>query len=246
MARPTDLAKELENISKAIALSEKNSPIKFLPIDRINTIIAVAPNPGAFAEVEQWLAKLDVPIKVAAGGIKDYVYRVHYGDAISMACSIQALYGQLSGYGGYGGMAAGQNAILACMGTSNSGDGNGFGGGGFGGGGFGGGGGGGGFGGGGFGGGGLAEWLWRRCVRCRRIRRWRLWRRSVRRRLRERVDTATECGCAGRHSPAAYPTPNAAGARRRTGTGDLTGTYLGITPGAVLASAEVRASSRTR
>ncbi len=97
--RPSDMAKELENIVKSIALSEKNSPIKFLPIDRINTIIAVAPNPGAFTEVQNWLDKLDIPIKAAAGGIKDYVYRVHYGDANTMACSIQALYGQLSGYG---------------------------------------------------------------------------------------------------------------------------------------------------
>ncbi len=44
--RPSDISKELENIVKSIALSDKNSPIKFLPIDRINTIIAVAPNPG--------------------------------------------------------------------------------------------------------------------------------------------------------------------------------------------------------
>lgn len=153
--RPSDLSKELENISKAISLSEKNAPIKFLPIDRINTIIAVAPNPGAFAQVETWLAKLDIPIKAAAGGIKDYVYRVRYGDANSIACSIQALYGQLSGYGAYGGYGGGQSAIMACMGPSMSGfGGGGFGGGGFGGGGFGGGGfGGGGFGGGGFGGG---------------------------------------------------------------------------------------------
>jgi general secretion pathway protein D len=155
--RPSDLAKELDNISKAIAMSDKNSPIKFLPIDRVNTIIAVAPNPGAFKEVEQWLEKLDIPIKASAGGIKDYVYRVHYGDAMGMACSIQALYGQLSGYGGYGG--GGQNAIMSCMGNSQgsgSGFGGTYGGGGFGGqafgGGFGGGGGGGGmFGGGGFG-----------------------------------------------------------------------------------------------
>jgi general secretion pathway protein D len=136
--RPSDIAKELENISKAMSLSEKNSPIKFLPIDRVNTIIAVAPNPGAFKEVEEWLAKLDVPIKPAAGGIKDYVYRVHYGDAISMACSIQALYGQLAGFGGYGAYGGGQNAILACMGNSSNGIaggglGNGFGGGGIGG-----------------------------------------------------------------------------------------------------------------
>jgi len=226
--RPTDLAKELDNISKAIALSEKNSPIKFLPIDRINTIIAVAPNPGAFAEVEQWLAKLDVPIKVAAGGIKDYVYRVHYGDAISMACSIQALYGQLSGYGGYGGgyggYGGGQNAIQACMGTSNSGSGGGFGNsfgsGGFGGG-FGSGGSGGSFGAGGFGGGQYGG------------------------------------GQYGGYNASAYgvgagaygynqgggggspfgstigpPTPNAAGGQAPpTGAGDLTGSYLGNAPG---------------
>ncbi|HEX5228144.1 MAG TPA: hypothetical protein VFW44_10560, partial [Bryobacteraceae bacterium] len=116
--RPSDISKELDNISKAMSFSEKNSPIKFLPIDRINTIIAVAPNPGAFKEVEEWLAKLDVPIKASAGGIKDYVYRVRYGEAVSIACSIQALYGQLAGIGSAFGYPGGQNSILACMGQT--------------------------------------------------------------------------------------------------------------------------------
>src|SRR5579863_5307778 len=116
--RPSDISKELDSISKAMSFSEKNSPIKFLPIDRINTIIAVAPNPGAFKEVTEWLAKLDVPIKPSAGGIKDYVYRVHYGDAVSMACSIQALYGQLAGFGSAYGYPGGQNSILACIGQT--------------------------------------------------------------------------------------------------------------------------------
>ncbi len=107
--RPTDLAKELESIEKSISLSEKSSPIKFLPIDRINTIIAVAPNPGAFVEVEKWLEKLDTPVKVGAGGINNFVYRVRFGDAMSIACSVQALYGQLAGVGGA------QNNIAACM-----------------------------------------------------------------------------------------------------------------------------------
>jgi general secretion pathway protein D len=119
--RPTDVAKELDNISKAMSFSDKTSPIRYLPIDRINTIIAVAANPGAFKEVEDWLAKLDVPIKPSAGGIKDYVYRVHYGDAVSMACSIQALYGQLAGAGSGYGYPGGQNSILACMGTTGTG-----------------------------------------------------------------------------------------------------------------------------
>jgi general secretion pathway protein D len=167
--RPSDISKELDNIVKSIALSEKSSPIKFLPIDRINTIIAVAPNPGAFTEVQAWLDKLDIPIKAAAGGIKDYSYRVHYGDAPTIACSIQALYGQLSGFGAYGGP---QSSIMACMQSSimnGTGSGGVYGGGGtgggmlggggyggYGGGGYGGGayGGGGGYGGGGYGGGG--------------------------------------------------------------------------------------------
>lgn len=220
--RPSDLAKELENISKAIALSDKNSPIKFLPIDRINTIIAVASNPGAFKEVEQWLEKLDIPIKVAAGGVKDYVYRVRYGDATSMACSIQALYGQLSGYGSGGG----QSSIMACMRTSSSGGGGGFGstygGSGFGSNAFG----GGGFGGGGFGGGGFGGY-------------------NPGSYGNGGYDAPGYGGgngggygynpSVGGATPFSNPTvgaaPNAAGAAGVPGAGDLTGNYLGTSPG---------------
>jgi len=238
--RPTDIAKELENIVKSIALSEKNSPIKFLPIDRINTIIAVAPNPGAFNEVQTWLDKLDIPIKAAAGGIKDYVYRVHYGDAQTMACSIQALYGQLSGYGGYGGA---QSSIMMCMQASNmngntaggvyggGGIGGGMGGGlygggyggagyggGYGGGGYGGGFGGGGYGGGGYGGGGYGGGYGAGFG-----------------------GGNYGQGGAGYGNPNAGPTYNAAGVPVASGptsgglalgaNGDLTGQYLGNAPG---------------
>jgi len=109
--RPTDIARELDNIAKSISLSEKGTPIKFLPIDRINTIIAVASNPGAFAEVAKWVEKLDTPAKVTAGAINSYVYRVRFGDAMSIACSIQALYGQMSGI-------AAQSSIASCIGTA--------------------------------------------------------------------------------------------------------------------------------
>lgn len=114
--RPSDLAKELENIVKSISLSDKAAPIKFIPIDRINTLIAVAPNPGAFAEVETWLAKLDTPVRVTAGGVNNYVYRVRFGDAMSISCSITALYTQFLGVG-YNN----PGSILACMGTGANG-----------------------------------------------------------------------------------------------------------------------------
>ncbi len=90
--RPSDLAKEMEGIMKSISLNEKNSPVKFLPIDRINVLVAVAPNPGVFQEVEKWLYKLDIAVEASSGTISNYVYRVRYGCAPTIAMAIMSLY----------------------------------------------------------------------------------------------------------------------------------------------------------
>ena len=66
--------------------------MKFLPVDRINTIIAVAPNPGVFPQVKEWIEKLDIPVKITAGAINNYVYRLKYGRAETVAMAIMALY----------------------------------------------------------------------------------------------------------------------------------------------------------
>ena len=91
-SRPSDLEKELEKVFKGFALSEKGSAVKFIAVDRINTLIAVAPNPGIFVEVANWIDKLDVPVKNSAGGINNYVYRLKYGSASTVAMAIMALY----------------------------------------------------------------------------------------------------------------------------------------------------------
>jgi general secretion pathway protein D len=90
-SRPSDLVKELDTVFKAFALSDKTA-IKFIPIDRINTLIAVSPNPGVFSQVGEWIEKLDVPVKTVAGGLNNYVYRMRYGRAETMAAAIMALY----------------------------------------------------------------------------------------------------------------------------------------------------------
>ncbi len=107
--RPGDIAKELESIFKSIAMSDKRSPIQFLPIDRINMILAVATNSGVFEDVEQWLRKLDVEVKAPVGTVDNFVYRVKYGRAEFLAMAIMQLYGGGFGYGGmgYGGMGYG-------------------------------------------------------------------------------------------------------------------------------------------
>jgi len=113
-ARPSELAKEIDTIFKGISLNEKQSPIKFIPVDRINTIIAVAANPSAFDEVEKWIKKLDTPVKVTAGSIDNYVYRVKYGRADLLASSIMMLYGGYSGMG-MGGMGMGMGMGMSGM-----------------------------------------------------------------------------------------------------------------------------------
>ncbi len=108
--RPTDVAKELEQVFKAYSLSsgKDRGAVQFLPIDRINTILAVAPNPSTFVEVEKWITKLDIAPKVTAGSIQNNVYRLKYGRAEILGGVISQLYGGCGGMGmgmggGYGG-----------------------------------------------------------------------------------------------------------------------------------------------
>ena len=101
--RPSDIAKELDSVFKAMSFSDKNGAVRFLPIERINTILAIAPNPGIFPRVEEWLKQLDIPAKVTAGAIDNYVYKLKYARAEIIGSALTQLYGG-SGYGGGMGM----------------------------------------------------------------------------------------------------------------------------------------------
>ncbi len=90
--RPSDVSSELQTIFKGLSLAGKAGGVQFLPIDRLNILIAVAPNPGAFVEVENWIKKLDVPVKPPVGGTDNYVFRVKYGRADSLALAVTMLY----------------------------------------------------------------------------------------------------------------------------------------------------------
>jgi general secretion pathway protein D len=145
--QPSDLAKELETVMKAVSLTGEKSAatVKFLPIDRINTIVAIAPNPGVFDQVAEWLKRLDIEPKPTAGTVSNYVYRVKYGWAEMLSMAIMQLYfgypsmgmgmgGMGMGMGMGGGMGMGMGGMgyggMGMGGMSQSG---GFGGGGYGG-----------------------------------------------------------------------------------------------------------------
>jgi general secretion pathway protein D len=108
-AKPSDIQKDLENILKSISLDSKSSTVKFLAVDRISTLIAVAPNPGVFETIDEWIKKLDVPVTVVAGAVDIYVYHVRYGRADCLAMSLNQLYGNPTNSGGYGSGSAGGN-----------------------------------------------------------------------------------------------------------------------------------------
>ncbi|MFM2123694.1 MAG: hypothetical protein RL328_145, partial [Acidobacteriota bacterium] len=99
---PSELLKDLENVLKSISLDNTTSTVRFLPVDRIGKLIAVAPNPGVFERVETWLKTLDVPITETSTVIDTYVYRVNYGRADCLAMALNQLYYPQSMYGGYG------------------------------------------------------------------------------------------------------------------------------------------------
>ncbi len=150
--RPTDIAKELDQVFKAYSLSGTKGAVQFLPIDRVNTIIAVAPNPGTFTEVEKWIVKLDIPSRVVAGSVQNNVYKLKYGRAEILGAVINQLYGGCAPIGGGLGGAYGipGNSTYPAQGYVSglgaTGGGGGYGGGAYGGGGYGGGGYGGGYG----------------------------------------------------------------------------------------------------
>jgi general secretion pathway protein D len=91
-SRPSDLVKDLDTVFKAYSLSEKASAVHFIPIDRINTLIAVAPNPGIFTQVKEWIDKLDIPVKLTAGATQIWTYRMKYSRAEIVAAAIMGLY----------------------------------------------------------------------------------------------------------------------------------------------------------
>lgn len=108
-ARPSDMVKDLEGVLKAISLDNKTVTVHFLPVDRINMLIAVAPNPGVFETIEQWITKFDIPATVAAGAVDTYVYSVRYGRNDCLAQALNQLFNPAVGiYGaGYAGPTAG-------------------------------------------------------------------------------------------------------------------------------------------
>ena len=88
-SRATGLALELGGIFAGVASAEA-SPIRFLPIARLNSVLAIASGEAGFAEVDRWVARLD-----RAGlnrEIRNYFVKVQNGDAVEIARLLREVY----------------------------------------------------------------------------------------------------------------------------------------------------------
>ncbi|OFV97943.1 MAG: type II secretion system protein GspD [Acidobacteria bacterium RIFCSPLOWO2_12_FULL_54_10] len=87
-----DLAKELEEIFAAYGMSENASAVRFVPMERISSIMVVSANPAVYAEVEKWIERLDQPSH--EGGVRTFIYKVENSKANDLAGVLEQLMGR--------------------------------------------------------------------------------------------------------------------------------------------------------
>lgn len=90
-SRATSLVEELESIFSGYALSGE-SPLRFIPIPRLNSVLAISPSTGSLEEIDRWIAQLD-----QAGlnrEIRNYFVKVQNGQAREIASLLLEIYGR--------------------------------------------------------------------------------------------------------------------------------------------------------
>jgi general secretion pathway protein D len=85
------LVPELQSIFATYSFSDKDTPVRFVPLDHINGILVAAADQGAFEEVKKWVEKLDRP--AAPSGIQTFVYHVQNSEAGYLVRLLNALRG---------------------------------------------------------------------------------------------------------------------------------------------------------
>lgn len=87
----SNLVVELKSVFAGYGLSSGTSAIQFLPMERLNSILAISPAPEVFSEVEDWIKKLDQPAREV--GIRNFVYKVQNAKASDLRDIVNELYG---------------------------------------------------------------------------------------------------------------------------------------------------------
>ncbi|MFN8005681.1 MAG: type II secretion system secretin GspD [Terriglobia bacterium] len=90
--RARNIRTDLETVFAAYSLSSKESAVRFIAVDRINSILAISSNPSSFGDVDKWVEKLDQTVENA--GVRNYFYKVENGEAKQIANLLLRVYGR--------------------------------------------------------------------------------------------------------------------------------------------------------
>ncbi|MGX2039062.1 type II secretion system secretin GspD [Methylocaldum sp. MU1018] len=88
---PAMLTEELNKVLGDTTKGPLAGVIRLLPIERLNAILAVTPQPRYLDEVETWVERLDRYSSTRAGGV--HVYRVQNVDAVELAETLSNIFG---------------------------------------------------------------------------------------------------------------------------------------------------------
>lgn len=99
---PALIATEIQKIIGDTNKGPLAGLVKILPIDRLNAILAITPQPRYLEEIASWVGRLDRYSPNRMGSI--HVYRLHNVDAVDLAKTLTNIFG--------GGSGSGSNASL--------------------------------------------------------------------------------------------------------------------------------------
>lgn len=89
---PATIVEELDKVLGDTAKGPLAGVIRLLPIERLNAVLAVTPQPRYLDEVEMWVERLDRYSTTRVGGI--HVYRVQNVDAVELAQTLSGIFGE--------------------------------------------------------------------------------------------------------------------------------------------------------
>lgn len=114
-AEATQIEEELKEIFD-VEGSPTNGLIRFIPIPRINKLLAIAPRQSHLKDVEQWISKLDAG--EGSPGRRIYIYPVKHGRAVDLAQMLNQILG--TGYGGFNGGGLNSNSSVNRANSGNN------------------------------------------------------------------------------------------------------------------------------
>jgi general secretion pathway protein D len=85
------LIKELDEVFLKKAKNDDDQFFRFIPIERLNAVLAITHQARYLRDIEQWVTRLDKANSTTGGGVN--VYKVQHADALELADTLNNIFG---------------------------------------------------------------------------------------------------------------------------------------------------------